>query len=299
MGAIRNTWSKPAKPDRGRAKAQESGGHPGVTSLQKWLAQNGKLDPQAVTGVYDELTHDAVDKMQNDLVGKNDPASKNAIKVMDYLLAHKVSWLKANPDLVSQALVALQQAQPAAQPQQRSLKDTPYYEIMYDGKKLMLPLALVYNRGYAMYRVILEQNGLLNMSDSFENRIAQLNKAIQAIQASLPASNPDNTNILYIVTEADKDLRESWSGGNTSANMGAESISKALERLVPEFAKASDSEKEQIVGMIYYRFPQAEKFMEAPPNINSRIKDLAEFRRNQHSLTGAVIDRLRRLQVMK
>lgn len=293
MGAIKNTWSQPTKKSVGPKGTAEKGGHPAVTSLQKWLSRMGVLGLESVTGTYDEITHAAVDQAWNSLVGKTDEASKNAYKAVDYLLSHKWDWIRANPSIVSQALVSLQQAAPAPSAKAKSIEDTPYYEIMYDGRKLMLPLALIYNRGFPMYRVILEQNGLLDITKPLDERTAQLNKAFQAIQSSIPASDPNNANILYIITEADKDLRESWARGQAQGT--TESISKALERLVPEFSKASDTQKDQIIGMIYYRFASADKFIEPPPNINSRITDLAEFRRNQHSLTEVVAQRLREM----
>lgn len=284
----------------GRQSGEASTQQPATLELQRWLVQSGMLNVDGMTGVYDQATHDAVGNMLSELSQHpDDDTSKKLSAILSPLHASRVQWLQQNPNAIAQILLWLQQAAPegAKSIAKRDLKDTPYYEINLPTGKKLLPLALIYNRGWPMYQVILEQNRLINMAAPLDQRLEQLTAVTQAIFESLPASDPNNTNILYVMTEADKDLRDAWrraSGTASPSGQAAEgTLAAALGAIVPAFNKASESDKAQIISAIYHRFPQADKFMEAPPNINSRITDEAEFRRNNASLTGVVSQELR------
>jgi hypothetical protein len=268
------------------------------------LRDRQKLALDGMTGVYDQNTHSAVEGWRNELIGREDAESQQIARILESLLATKVSWLRQNPQAVAEIVYQLQRIIPRETAPAKTIKDTPYYNItLPNGQQRMLPLALVYSRGYMMYQAILEQNGLIDMSLPVAQRLQQLTAATQAISSSLDPNNPNNANILYVITEADKDLRESWrlrdQGATAPGGAAPGTLASALGALVPEFQKASAAQKSHIINVIFTRFPSADKFMETPPNINSRVIDMHELRRNQASLTGVVTEELRKMGLVR
>lgn len=277
---------------------------PAILELQRMLRDRQKLALDGMTGVYDQNTHSAVEGWRNELIGREDAESQQIARILESLLATKVSWLRQNPQAVAEIVYQLQRIIPRETAPAKTIKDTPYYNItLPNGQQRMLPLALVYSRGYMMYQAILEQNGLIDMSLPVAQRLQQLTAATQAISSSLDPNNPNNANILYVITEADKDLRESWrlrdQGATAPGGAAPGTLASALGALVPEFQKASAAQKSHIINVIFTRFPSADKFMETPPNINSRVIDMHELRRNQASLTGVVTEELRKMGLVR
>lgn len=267
-----------------------------VTELQKILIEQGVLLPINLSKRYDMATHAAIKTLSDKLMAA-DPKSALA----KFLNQHygdgedaTVGKIARNQDAVAAVLREIQRSLPRPETQ-RSLQDTPYYAIDLPGRGVtQMPLAFVHDRGYPMYQAILETMGLINMSDPLDKRLEDLRAATQAILKSLNAEGSSSANIVYIITEAYKDLVESW-----QKRAGAGTLADALGSWVPEFKKASDSQKQEIITAISYSFSSAPKFMELPPTINSRVTDMNELLGNRGSLIGFVSEELRRRGLMR
>jgi preprotein translocase subunit Sec61beta len=280
-------------------KKTESDGDAAVVSLQQWLSSQGQLGGAAITGIYDQRTHDAVKRAAGVLGGKPDHESQKAADILSYLHEQPINQIKADPKIVTSVVFELQSVLPKKQKQQDP-KNTMFVQVELGGKAYMLPLTMVWNRGAPMYRAILEQEGLLNSRAPAEEREQQLNAALQAIKQALPPTDQANENLLSAIIVADQQLRNMWSPeSSAAASGGAYSLAQGLGGLVPEFNKATDLQKGNIISAIFYRFPRAENFISDPPTLSSKIIDLQDFRRRTPDLISFVSHELRRMGLLK
>lgn len=267
--------------------------------LQKWLQSMGLIrNPNLVNGIYSESTHMALENLYASASVRGEEFYLRLSEVLDkYLQGNTVASVARNPAVVRDLLIQIQyltQNPPSKQPDEQ---DTPYIKVNISGIDRMLPIALIWNRGYRMYQAILEQEGLLDMSQPLAQRVAALNEATRAILAAIRAQYPNNVNLQTMMTIASQKLSEEWEGASRAP--GAPGTAGTLVDAINSWSETSafrrlpDGEKARIISAIYYSFPHADSFMEAPPNINSKITDIAEMRRNRASIIAIVQAHLR------
>jgi hypothetical protein len=272
-----------------------------VMDLQRWLLNAGLIAPTMVTGRYSKNTHQALENLYSSYSKSEEPQAVLISGVLkNYLDKNTVVSVGKNPAPVNELLFQLQRVlkqQPASVSADE--QDTPYIKVNIGGAERMLPIALIWNRGYKMYQAILEREGIIDMSQPVEQRIAALNGATRAIISAVQAQYPNNINLANMMNEAYADLLNEWRGAAQSAStQGAfgtlvDAINSWSE--TSAFRKIPDAQRARIISAIYYSFPHADKFMESPPNVNSKITDVAELRRNRASIIAIVQAHLRDL----
>jgi len=282
---------------------KQSVGSPIIEAWQKYLKSVGYLRAEPKSGVYDNATHEATQLFAKAMMGQVENGVDPVSTEIKYLHGRSLEDLYKDQSLQKKLAIILhgmQAQRPSSKSRAELLKNTPYYDVTVGGKPYTLPLALIRSYGYPMYQTILDQNDLLDPHNpSVADKERQLDEVLRAFVVAYPPDNPENTNILFLVTKADADLRAMWNSGLKGESQDGSLLVERLGLEIPEFRRASNAQKLEIVQLIAARMPRPEEIMTLPAGLNSQITSREAFDRRLSSIGYLVKDRMRQMGIIQ